>query len=153
MGKEGKTTVVPRLRFSEFRDAPEWESWTLGDIALISSGRTPLRSNPEFYEGRTIPWVKTTAWLNAKVYDWKRIANSSRKDPNITGSNLARFPIQIPSIDEQQRITDCLTSLDTQITAETEKLAALKTHKKGLVRQLFPIPLETEKHSHQGALR
>jgi type I restriction enzyme S subunit len=39
---------------------------------------------------------------------------------------------------EQQRITDCLTSLDTLITAATQELETLKTHKKGLMQQLFP---------------
>jgi type I restriction enzyme S subunit len=41
---------------------------------------------------------------------------------------------------EQQRIADCLSSLDTQITAEASELAALKTHKQGLMQQLFPVP-------------
>jgi type I restriction enzyme S subunit len=40
------------------------------------------------------------------------------------------------------RIADCLTSLDNRITAETQKLEALKTHKKGLMQQLFPYPEE-----------
>ena len=39
---------------------------------------------------------------------------------------------------EQQRIAGCLTSLDVLIAAETQKLDALKTHKKGLMQQLFP---------------
>ena len=37
-------------------------------------------------------------------------------------------------------IADCLTTLDARITAEADKLAALKTHKKGLMQQLFPSP-------------
>ena len=45
-----------------------------------------------------------------------------------------------PKKDEQQRIADCLSSLDTRITAETNRLAALKTHKQGLMQQLFPAP-------------
>ena len=49
-----------------------------------------------------------------------------------------------PSVDEQQRIADCLTSLDDLITAETKKLDTLKTHKKGLMQQLFPQIGETE---------
>jgi type I restriction enzyme S subunit len=40
---------------------------------------------------------------------------------------------------EQQKIADCLSSLDDLITAQTQKLAALKTHKKGLMQQLFPV--------------
>jgi type I restriction enzyme S subunit len=43
-----------------------------------------------------------------------------------------------PQIDEQQRVGSCLSNLDTLITAETQKLEALKTHKKGLTQKLFP---------------
>lgn len=43
-----------------------------------------------------------------------------------------------PDFPEQQRIADCLTSLDDLIAAETQKLDTLKTHKKGLMQQLFP---------------
>jgi type I restriction enzyme S subunit len=39
---------------------------------------------------------------------------------------------------EQHRIADCLTSLDDLIAAQTQKLDTLKTHKKGLMQQLFP---------------
>jgi len=45
-----------------------------------------------------------------------------------------------PGLQEQQRIADCLSSLDALITAETQKLEALKTHKQGLMQQLFPSP-------------
>lgn len=50
-------------------------------------------------------------------------------------------PAPIPA--EQQKIADCLSSLDDLITAETQKLDALKTHKKGLMQQLFPREGET----------
>jgi type I restriction enzyme S subunit len=43
-----------------------------------------------------------------------------------------------PSFAEQQRIANCLTSLDHLIAAETRKLDTLRTHKKGLMQQLFP---------------
>ena len=50
--------------------------------------------------------------------------------------------IIVPPVSEQQRIAACLSSLDALITAETKKLEALKTHKKGLMQQLFPSPEE-----------
>ena len=43
-----------------------------------------------------------------------------------------------PSPAEQERIASCLSSLDVLITLETQKHEALKTHKKGLMQQLFP---------------
>jgi type I restriction enzyme S subunit len=50
---------------------------------------------------------------------------------------------RFPTLPEQQRIADCLTSLDDLITAETQKLEALRIHKKGLMQQLFPSPEES----------
>ena len=38
----------------------------------------------------------------------------------------------------QKRIVGCLASLDTLITAATQELDTLKTHKKGLMQQIFP---------------
>jgi len=182
----------------------------LGDIAVVSSGTTPSRSNSEFFDGGTIPWVKTTDlnnsfiteteecvtplakvklnpacsvlvamyggfkqigrtgyltmpaatnqalsvlrvdkrevlpiyllfWLNAKVEVWKRIASSSRKDPNITGSDVAGFPVQFPEPDEQLKIIDCVSPIDETIAGQVKKLDALRSHKKGLMQRVFPM--------------
>jgi len=54
---------------------------------------------------------------------------------------LLPWPSSLP---EQQRIADCLTSLDALITAETHKVEVLKLHKRGLMQQLFPSPEEVE---------
>jgi type I restriction enzyme S subunit len=52
---------------------------------------------------------------------------------------LEKVAVRIPSDKrEQQSIASCLSSLDSLITAETQKHEALKTHKKGLMQQLFP---------------
>lgn len=59
---------------------------------------------------------------------------------HLTGETFAKLAIPIMSLPEQQRIADCLSSLDTQITADSDQLAALKTHKQGLMQQLFPAP-------------
>ncbi|MBX9895801.1 MAG: restriction endonuclease subunit S [Nitrosomonas sp.] len=61
---------------------------------------------------------------------------------NRQGLNFAQiwsFVVPLPPTEhEQRRVADCLTSLDELITAQTQKLAALKAHKKGLMQQLFP---------------
>jgi type I restriction enzyme S subunit len=61
---------------------------------------------------------------------------------NLTTQGIKEFVINCPGIPEQQRIATCLSSLDALITAETQKHEALKTHKKGLMQQLFPSPEE-----------
>ena len=70
-------------------------------------------------------------------------ADGSRKARRIHADTFLSFPILVPQIKEQQKIADCLASLDYLITAETQKLAALKTHKKGLMQQLFPAEGDT----------
>ncbi len=56
----------------------------------------------------------------------------------ITKEALSSFIVKLPSTSEQQKIADCLSSVDDLITAQAQKIEALKTHKKGLMQQLFP---------------
>jgi type I restriction enzyme S subunit len=63
-------------------------------------------------------------------------------NPKLMNGVMAKIEIPFPSIPEQQRIASCLSSLDAGITLETQKLEALKNHKKGLMQQLFPFPEE-----------
>lgn len=64
------------------------------------------------------------------------MAQSTRNQVPITTQRTLRLHVPKPA--EQQRIADCLTSLDDLIAAEARKLDTLKTHKKGLMQQLFP---------------
>ena len=54
-------------------------------------------------------------------------------------SDLKDFRVSIPNKpDEQQKIADCLSSLDELIIAQAQKIEDLKAHKKGLMQQIFP---------------
>lgn len=48
------------------------------------------------------------------------------------------MPVAVPKFNEQQKIADCLSSLNDLINAEDKKLLAFKDHKKGLMQKLFP---------------
>jgi type I restriction enzyme S subunit len=64
---------------------------------------------------------------------------TGQAQPGLSVDVLEKVPVTIPGDKlEQQRIASCLRSLDTLITAENQKLEALKTHKKSLMQQLFP---------------
>lgn len=45
-----------------------------------------------------------------------------------------------PTLEEQTKIAECLSSIDEIISVEESKVVSLKTHKKGLMQQLFPQP-------------
>ena len=54
--------------------------------------------------------------------------------------SIKKYPTPFPLRAEQQKIAECLASIDDCITAQNQKIETLKTHKKGLMQQLFPAP-------------
>ena len=65
-------------------------------------------------------------------------------NPKLMNGVMSKIPIPVPSLAEQQKIAECLSSVDALIAAQARKLDALKTHKKGLMQQLFPREGETQ---------
>ena len=93
--------------------------------AVVTTPKAGVDTNWLFYK---------LALLNLNQYA------TGQAQPGLSVENLERVEIKIPrDIREQQKIADCLASLDDLITAQTQKLTALKTHKKGLMQQLFPV--------------
>ena len=62
----------------------------------------------------------------------------------LSGKRLSAINIYFPKTKkEQQKIANCLSSIDQVITVQTQKLDSLKAHKKGLMQQLFPAEGES----------
>lgn len=59
---------------------------------------------------------------------------------NVPTTDFFTLKVLVPTLAEQQKIADCLSALDEQISAQQQKVDALKEHKKGLMQQLFPQP-------------
>ena len=210
MAKQDTSTVVPRLRFPEFRGANGWRTTPLERIAervatKNSGGRVArvLTNSAEFgvlnqrdyfdkdiatagkvdgyyivdkgdyvYNPRTSTiapvgpisrnnlgegvmsplytvfrfsadqtdfyehYFRSTGWHS---YLRSAASTGARHDRmSITAGAFMRMPMPMPSSAEQQKISACLTSLDEVIAAQGRKVEALKTHKRGLMQQLFP---------------
>ena len=67
-----------------------------------------------------------------------RISTDTGTKAGMSLIGIQKIELMLPSFSEQKRIVDCLTSLDDLITFQTHALETLKTHKKGLMQQLFP---------------
>ena len=221
MAKEEKKSVVPKLRFPEFREAKAWEKRPIGekvdllsgypfDGADISEDKTGtkllrginitegvIRHTAEidrYYLGSTdelkkfelregdlvigmdgskvgknsalissneagalliqrVARLRTTdptlirfIFLHINSSQFHRYVdriNTSSGIPHISAKQIRDFGIYFPSDPEQQKIADCLSSLDELIAAQGWKVEALKTYKRGLMQQLFPREGET----------
>ena len=67
----------------------------------------------------------------------KSLVNEAAQ-PNFGKQDFDKIRFFLPSIDEQQKITSCLSAVDELITAQQEKIEQLQQHKKGLMQGLFP---------------
>jgi restriction endonuclease S subunit len=82
--------------------------------------------------------------INTNFLLYQIIFSQSRILINATGigagkiesDHLSGFEVSIPQYTEQKKIADCLSSLYAVIAAEKERLATLRTHKKGLMQAL-----------------
>jgi type I restriction enzyme, S subunit len=69
---------------------------------------------------------------------------TGQAQPGLSVEVLEKVQSIVPAKEiEQQKIAECLGSIDDRITLETQKLAALRVHKKGLMQQLFPAEGQT----------
>lgn len=57
---------------------------------------------------------------------------------SIDTKHLWNMPVAVPKLPEQQKIADCLSSIDDLISAEEKKLSLLNDYKKGWMQKLFP---------------
>ena len=92
----------------------------------------------DFYEH----FFKTTGW---HTYMQQASSTGARHDRMaISSDDFMAMPLPVPSSAEQQKVADCLSSVDELVAAQARKVDALKTHKKGLMQQLFPREGETQ---------
>ncbi|WP_429185506.1 restriction endonuclease subunit S [Aeromonas veronii] len=210
MSGNKKRSLVPRLRFPEFRDDGEWQEKALamfltesrtegsaGDTAQkitvklwgkgVFAKQEPIKGseNTRYYKRRAGQFIYSKldflnqafglvpveldgfeSTVDLPCFDigekldpiflleyvkrddfYKKngeIADGGRKAKRIQADVFLSFPIALPAQKaEQQKIANCLSSLDELITAETLKLGVLKSHKKGLMQQIFPREGET----------
>jgi len=72
------------------------------------------------------------------IQDLNKNLEGIRDGKMISYKQFSEIFIPKPQKKEQKEIASFLNSLDEVITANTEKLEALKNHKKGLIQNLFP---------------
>ncbi|QDK80114.1 hypothetical protein EXU85_16460 [Spirosoma sp. KCTC 42546] len=128
----------------------------IGDILITAVGTLAnvycVKNNDKFYfkDGNLI-WMKNitidSGFLEVllDVEKEKILASaigSSQKALTMVALNKLKFKTP-RNLEEQQKIADCLSSLDEVIAAHSQKLYALKEHKKGLMQNLFPQEGET----------
>lgn len=74
---------------------------------------------------------------NAKKHDIAKIAQGI-SIIHLYNEQLRNLSVEIPNLEEQQKIAECLSTIDSYISSINEKVEQLKAHKKSLLQKLFP---------------
>ena len=77
-------------------------------------------------------------FLNFKKENWRNVAASSRKDPNITKNDVEKFKISFPSLDEQSAIGSLFCTLDDLLASYNDNLANYQSLKATMLSRMFP---------------
>ena len=109
----------------------------IGRTGLLLNESACNQALSAIYPNENIDSFFLLTYLNHKVDDWKSFAASSRKDPNITKSDVLAFPMVYPSKKEQTKIASFLSAVDEKISQLTQKHQLLSQYKQGMMQKLF----------------
>jgi type I restriction enzyme, S subunit len=116
----------------------------IGKNALIPEGM-PLCTHGAFMTVLRSKSAKFVFQLFQSDRYQKQVAGDLGATINsINGGHLVKYTFAVSQPVEQQKIADCLSSLDELIAAQASKVDTLKIYKKGLMQQLFPRDGETQ---------
>ncbi len=71
-----------------------------------------------------------------QIINWNKY-NEASGVPSLSASTIENILVDVPSLPEQKKIADCLSSLDDVINQIQAELSAWKEFKKGLLQQMF----------------
>jgi type I restriction enzyme S subunit len=112
-----------------------------GPTGIVSTLYAVYRTTPEGCASYLDQYFSGEYNLNS--YLQPIVRKGAKNDMKVNNAAVLGGEIIVPKLKEQQKIADCLFSLDDLISAEDKKLAALKDHKKGLMQKLFPADGKT----------
>ncbi len=109
----------------------------IGRTGLLVDEAACNQALSAIYPNEKIESYFLLTFLNHKVDDWKNFAASSRKDPNITKSDVLAFPLTYPVKEEQTKIASFLSAVEEKISQLTQKHELLSQYKQGMMQKLF----------------
>lgn len=111
---------------------------TRGQVALLDIEATTNQACAAILPRHGIDPYFVLLNLAGRYEEIRGMSNPGGQE-NLSQELVRKIPFAFPPDEgEQRKVTACLSSLDSLITAQCDKLVSLKTHKNSLMQQLFP---------------
>lgn len=144
-GKVADAFISAQL-FLEYKEKYSYPS--KGDILFSAAGTigrcVEFDGHPAYFQDSNIVWIANNENLvyNSFLKYIYSIIKWNIDDGGVVkrlyNDSIKKARILIPSLPEQKKIAECLSSIDSYIFSINEKVEQLKTHKKSLMQKLFP---------------
>ena len=82
------------------------------------------------------------AYIIQRLFEIKKQSAPGGMIKTITKQALSEFIVKLPERPEQEKIAKFLSGIDDLISTQTDRIEALKQHKKALMQGLFPVAEE-----------
>lgn len=82
------------------------------------------------------------AYIIQRLFEIKKQSAPGGIIKTITKQALSEFTVKLPERPEQEKIAKFLSGIDDLISTQTDRIEALKQHKKALMQGLFPVAEE-----------
>ena len=82
------------------------------------------------------------AYIIQRLFEIKKQSAPGGIIKTITKQALSEFTVKLPERPEQQKIANFLSGIDDLISTQTDRIEALKQHKRALIQGLFPVAEE-----------
>ena len=108
------------------------------EAAIPNSTFTCFRDIDDEYEPLFFEQLFNTNYHGKWLRKYIEIGARAHGALSIDTKHLWNMPVAVPKLPEQQKIADCLSSIEDLISAEEKKLSLLNDYKKGWLQKLFP---------------
>ena len=86
---------------------------------------------------KALPYYLASSLQTQRYHKWVSVMSVRSGQPGINAKEYSQYPLNLPSLQEQKRVSDLFNSLDRKINLLTNKKEALETYKKGLIQKIF----------------
>lgn len=118
-------------------------NWNCACIGRKGTINKPFFMDKPFWCVDTLFYTKPKEKNNPKfqfylfeTIDWQKY-NTATGVPSLTGTTIGNINVEIPTIFEQNKIADFLSSYDEKISIQRERVESLERRKKGLLQKVF----------------
>lgn len=86
---------------------------------------------------KALPYYLATSLQTQRYHKWVSIMSVRSGQPGINAKEYSRYSLNLPSLQEQEKVVSLFKSFDQKINLLTKKKEALETYKKGLMQKIF----------------